>query len=436
MIPSPLLISIALIWALAGIPVQGFPDAALLPAWLVAGATLGGVALLDWLILKKMPIPEVTRHSHEVWPVGHWAEVKLTLRHDQRWPMRMDVFDDYPADWEMQHMPQTCRIGAGQTQTLSYQLRPLERGNAQIGQCWLRLGSPLLLWQRRVRSGASSALRVFPDFAKLLGHTLQATDRRSPSAGSLRKRRRGEGTDFHQLREYRVGDSMRAIDWKATARMMKPISREYQEERDQQVLFLLDAGRRMLARDGDTSHFDHALNAMLTLAWVAQKQGDAVGVLTFGADERYLPPVKGRVGFDRILSGVYDLQPDETAPDYLQAAENLLSHLRKRAFIVLITNVRDEDDHSLSEAVALMSRHHLVMCASLRESVLDETRDHPVTNLTSALERAANELYLQNRRQAIRQLGIRAGGMVDVLPGQLSAALVDRYLDIKESGAL
>lgn len=436
MIPSPLLITLTLIWSLAGIGVQGFPAVGLLPAWLAMGVLLLAIALLDVLLLKRMPVPEVVRQHNEVWPVGHWGEVKVTLRHSQRWPMRVDVFDDYPSDWAMQHLPQTCRIGAGQIQTLTYRMRPLERGNALIGACWLKLGSPLLLWQRRVRSGSPSSLRVFPDFAKLLGHSLTATDRRSPSAGSLRKRRRGEGTDFHQLREYRVGDSMRAIDWKASARMLKPISREYQEERDQQVLFLLDAGRRMLARDGDTSHFDHALNAMLTLAWVAQKQGDAVGVLTFGSESRYLPPVKGRLGFDRIMSGVYDLQPDETAPDYLLAAENLLSHLRKRAFIVLITNVRDEDDHSLSEAVALLSRHHLVMCASLRETILDETREQPVTHLASALERAANELYLQNRRQAIRQLGIRTGGMVDVLPSQLSAALVDRYLDIKESGAL
>ena len=125
--------------------------------------------------------------------------------------------------------------------------------------------------------------------------------------------------------------------------MSRPITREYQEERDQQVVFLLDTGRLMLAQDDGTTHFDHALNAVLTLGFLGQKQGDAVGLLTFGgAVQRWLAPHKGRTGLDRLLGGVYDLQPEEVAPDYSLAASTLMARLGKRAFVVLITNLRDD----------------------------------------------------------------------------------------------
>jgi uncharacterized protein (DUF58 family) len=229
---------------------------------------------------------------------------------------------------------------------------------------------------------------------------------------------------------------MRSIDWKATARMNRPITREYQEERDQQVVFLLDTGRRMQARDELTTHFDHALNAVLTLGFLAQKQGDAVGLMSFGGDARWLAPAKGRTGLDRLLAGVYDLHPSEMAPDYTQAATDLLNRLSKRAFVVVITNLRDEDDTALRTACELISTKHLVMCASLREKVMDSARDAEVQNLADALRYSATVHYLQQRKEAIRRLGIRADRLIDITPERLSLTLVNRYLDIKESGQL
>ncbi|MGZ3254758.1 MAG: DUF58 domain-containing protein, partial [Burkholderiaceae bacterium] len=239
-----------------------------------------------------------------------------------------------------------------------------------------------------------------------------------------------------QLREYRRGDSQRAVDWKATARLQKPITREYQEERDQQVVFLLDTGRRMLAKDDGTTHFDHALNAVLTLGFLAQKQGDAIGLMTFGAEVRWIVPHKGRVGLDRLLANIYDLQATEVAPDYTEAASNLLNRLHKRAFVVLITNLRDEDDNALRTACELMSTKHLVMCASLREKALDAAIVAPVNQFGDALRSASAAHYMQQRQDAIKGLGIRANHLIDITPEKLSMALVNRYLDIKESGRL
>lgn len=434
MSPSRRLINWAFILGVLGCTVGWFPVFAHL-LWGIGGLFVL-IVLLDALMVWPEPELRIERHVAQVIAVGKWTEVELVIHHPAGRKLELQVFDHYPTGWELQGMPTLCSVNPGGFVSLHYQCKPLVRGRGQFGLTQLLIGSPLGLWRRHQSLGSSTAVRIFPDFSVLLGHTLTATAQQMPSIGLLRKRRRGEGTDFRQLREYREGDSLRAIDWKATARQFKPVTREYQEERDQQVVFLLDCGRRMLARDGDTDHFDHALNAMLSLAWIAQKQGDAVGVMSFGSETRWLAPKKGRTGLDRLIAGVFDLHAGEVAPDYLLAATDLMKRLRKRAFVVLLTNLRDEDGQSLRDAHQLLSRTHLVLCASLREAALDQTLLDPVSDFSSALRLSATEVYLHQRREAIKQLGMHAHQLIDVTPQRLTTALVDRYLEIKESALL
>ena len=186
-------------------------------------------------------------------------------------------------------------------------------------------------------------VRVYPNFVPLTRFALFSADQASRLVGAHLKRRRGEGTDFHQMREYRVGDSMRQIDWKATSRARKLISREYQDEKNQQLVLVLDTGRRMLAREDGLAHFDHALNAALVVAYLALRQGDAAGLLSTGEQPRWVPPRRGMAGIDTLLRAAYDLQPSATACDYLAMASELSARQRRRALVMLVTNVRDED---------------------------------------------------------------------------------------------
>jgi len=434
MTPSRSLLIAVFVLALFGVGTY-FAPASLL-YWSGAALALGVMALVDALLARRVPAVRVERHVAGVWPVGIWGQASVTLHNEDTRRLKIELFDDYPANWKFEGLPHQSTVVAGNYVTILFRLLPRQRGNAHFGAPHLRIVSPLGLWRRLHRIGPEQDVKVFPDFSQLLGYTLSATDRRAPAVGAIRKRRRGEGTDFRQLREYRDGDSMRSIDWKATARQQKPISREYQEERDQQVVFLLDTGRRMLSEDGIYTHFDHALNAVLTLGFLAQKQGDAVGLMSFGGEMRWISPYKGRIGLDRLLSGVYDLQPAEVAPDYTQAATMLLSRLKKRAFIVLITNLRDEDDKAMREACELLATRHLVLCASMREKALDAAVSAPVVAFADALRASATAHYLEQRDFAIKRLGIRASHLFDITPEQLSMTLVNRYRDIKESGQL
>jgi uncharacterized protein (DUF58 family) len=276
---------------------------------------------------------------------------------------------------------------------------------------------------------------VYPDFARLSGAQLQGVDNWLSQLGVRQHQRRGPGLEFHQLREFRDGDSLRQIDWKATARQRTPIAREYEDERDQQIVFMLDCGRRMRSQDDELSHFDHALDACLLLSYVALRQGDAVGLCTFASDQpRYLAPVKGSGQLNVLLNAVYDLHSTRKTADYEAAASQLLARQTRRALVIVVTNLRDEDDEALVSAIKRIGRHHRVLIASLREEVLDQLRQAPVQTLPEALAYSGAIDYLNMRNQLHDRLGAHGLTVLDSLPSTLGAALVTRYLRWKKAG--
>jgi uncharacterized protein (DUF58 family) len=281
------------------------------------------------------------------------------------------------------------------------------------------------------------ASRVYPDFARLYGGQLLAVDNWLSQLGVRQRQRRGLGLEFHQLREFREGDSLRQIDWKATARQRTPIAREYQDDRDQQIIFMLDCGRRMRSQEGDLAHFDHALNACLLLSYIALRQGDAVGISTFaGEQDRYLAPVKGTAQLNRLLNSVYDLQSTQRSADYSTAVRQLLARQKRRALVVLVTNLRDEDDDELLGAVKQLGLQHRVLVASLREEVLDTVRQTPVQTWQDALAYCGTIDFLNARATLHERLIAHGVPVLDARPGELGAQLVSRYLSWKKAGTL
>jgi uncharacterized protein (DUF58 family) len=277
---------------------------------------------------------------------------------------------------------------------------------------------------------------VYPDFSPLSRFALISAERAGRATGAHLRRRRGEGTDFHQLREFRVGDSLRQVDWKATARLRRPISREYQIERDQQIILLLDTGRCMLARDGELSHFDHTLNAVLVLSYIALRQGDAVGMLTSGAQPRWLPPQRGGGAITTLVNSLYDLQARSAPTDFTKMASTLLLRQRRRALVVLVSNLRDEDGDDLVAAASLLRQRHLVCIASLREKALDHALAEPPSDFDEALLAGGAAHYMADRQRCHGRLLQTGVTVMDVNCDDLPKALTETYLAIKRAGHL
>ena len=422
------------VWLAVGVVAAFWPTLA--SVWTGIGALLLLVAAIDLFKVSRRPDISVVRTVSGSLALGVWSEVRLRLQQAAGSPVVLEIFDHFPPHTEVRGMPMQTHIPAGGWAEISYEIRPTERGELCFAATRLLILSAWGLWRRVQKAGADECVKVYPNFAAVTRYALLATDNRLSRMGIRLRQRRGEGLEFHQLREYRTGDMLRQIDWKATSRLKKITSREYQDERDQQVVFMIDCGRRMHAKDGELSHFDHALNAVLLLAYVALRQGDTVGLMAFGGRPCYLPPRKGANVINSLLDTVYDLQASTRSPDFLQAATDLMKRLKKRSLVVLVTNLRDEDNAELLPALHLMRQRHLVLLASLQERVINDVLSEPVKNFDDALRNSATHTYLADRRRAHE--AIKANGVltVDVEPEKLPVALVNRYLDIKRSGRL
>jgi len=386
----------------------------------------------------------VRRDLPDALALGVPRGVTLILVNDGPWDREVAVFDGVDPGFAFEGLPQQLTVPAGRQAVLRYTVTPRRRGPACFGATQLRV---------RTRGGSAEWLRelgearpvpVFPDFAAVARYAWLAGDRRLAQIGIKTYPRRGAGTDFKQLSDYRVGDPIRHIDWKASRRQNKPVVREFQDERDQCVIFLLDCGRRMRADDGaggaaGGSHFDQALNAVMLLSHVALKEGDEVGALTFGTAagaQRRFAPRKGAATLNALMVRLHDIEPGTHHSDYLQAAQDLLRLHRKRALVIVLTNFRDEDAAELAPAVKLLRSRHLVLVASLRERVLRELAEQPLRHPRHAVEVATAHWFAQARDAAFQRVVGRDALSVDVEPAQLAVALVNRYHAVKRAGLL
>ncbi len=404
--------------------------------WQLPMALLLAMAGLDLWQLLRMPPPKAVRQLPHNLPVNAQTTAELLIATGAEVEELLRLEDELPTSFEVEGLPAMIKLEPGTGARVSYRIKPKVRGSFDLGQPVVLRRSPWGFWQqRRKLPVATQQARVYPDFSIISSYLNMVPDQRAMQLGLHKAPRRGEGLEFHQLREYRMGDALRQIDWKATSRRRELISREYQEERDQQLVFLLDTGRRMRSQEDSLSHFDHSLNALLLLSYIALRQGDMVSVQAFGASDLWVPPIRGANMVQRLLNAVYALEPGPVASDYVTAAEHLMQRQRKRAMVILMTNLREEDE-DLLPALQLLRQRHLVVLANLREQALDHVRQAEVVSFDAALRYAGTAQYLLQRQQVQRQAAQHVDLLLDCTPAQLPIQIVNGYWQIKRSGRL
>jgi len=393
------------------------------------------------------------RHMSAAFALGVPSDVRLVFHNHTGPQWRIRVFDHADPTLILEGLPLQTVVAQNQQVDARYRVTPTHRGVVSFGLIELRVHSRLRLMELRRFVGAPHSVHVYPNFAAVARYAWLAGDRRLLELGVKAYIMRGEGTDFKELSDYRPGESLRHIDWKATLKQQRPIVRTFQDDRDQNVIFLLDCGRRMRAHEGIEhtsdqmgglvlSHFDHALDAVMLLSYVALKAGDAVGAMTFGhtapTQAAMAAPRKGMATFNALMAQLGAIQPQAVFSDYMQAARDLMAHVRKRSLVVLITNFRDEDAAELEPALRVLRSRHLVIVASIREAVVQSLTDASLNpaDSRSAFDVAAAHLYEQSRRDAFSRLAARDALLVDAAPKALPIELVNRYHAVKRTGLL
>lgn len=409
-----------------------------LDVMLLGNATL---VFLIWLDATLAQTVAVTREPLPALSVGHTGEVTYRWANASRRRARLRVREVRPDILGGTQPPRSVAIPPASATRETLAVVPVRRGRETAGTGGFVLDSlgPLGLGRHRTRLPLPWDVVVYPPLVSVRLRASVADALRRRDAGNKPVRQLGEGRLFESLREWVPGDDLRHIDWKATARRGKVITRQYEAERRQQVLLVLDTGRLMTADvAAGVARLDFAVQAALELAYAAAQYDDNVGIMTFADGvQHFVAPERGRTGVRRVLDVLAEVEPKLVESDYPGAFRYLAVRNRKRALTVLFTDVIDRfASDALVANVATLRPRHLPLAVTLRNPELDAVATRRPATPRDAFRKAAAEELLHAREEALGHMR-RAGVLViDVTPERAAQAVVAKYLDLKRRGTL
>lgn len=431
MMPTRRLMTLALV------PVLPLALGAWQSEWRAVGVALDAlvalVALADLLLTPAPRRIEIAREVPDVLSAGAPNLVRLRLRNAAARPVTLELTDEAPAPAQVDGLPLQVALGAGERASAAYHVIPRRRGHNAFAAVHLRFVSRFGLWRRQERRVLASPVRIYPDIRAVRRFDLLTRRNDLEEIGLKFRRLAGREGEFERLREYRRGDQLRQIDWKATAKRQRLVSRQYTVERNQNLFFLLDCGRTMANEAGGLTHLDRALNAVVILSYIALGQGDNVGLLAFSNRiELMAGPVRGRPQIQALIRQTFALQPRLEASDYDLACEALLRRQRKRALVLLLTHALDEHHlQSIGRHLPVIGAPHLLLLVLLRDVALAELAARVPADESEAFGVAAAAELLNAQRRRVATLRDAGALVIETLPDELSPALVNGYLDVK-----
>ncbi|MEA2844189.1 MAG: hypothetical protein QOJ69_1860 [Actinomycetota bacterium] len=405
---------------------------------LAVGAVLLVAFVVDWLAAVKPSAVRVERELPGVVPLGGTAEVVWRVTNPGGRRLRLRLADElapslHPVSRRARmSVPPRGRVSARTT------LNPQRRGLFTPSEVVLRIEGPLGLGARQGRLRVPGRLRVYPPFKSREEAELRIDKARILEIGLRSAPGRGGGTEFDALREYTVDDEFRRVDWAATARTGKPIVRTYRPERNQTILLLLDAGRMMAGQVAGVPRLDHAMDAVMMLTAVASRLGDRVGMVAFDQEVRAIvPPGSGRNQLGRVTEAMYALEPELVESDYRGAFASTLGRFRRRSLLVLFTELAEQAvTETVVPVLPLLSRHHLVIVASVTDPEVAAWAASVPTDASGAYRKAAAVAARASRARTVARLRGLGATVVDAEPGRLAPRLADAYLKVKATGRL
>ena len=404
----------------------------------VYNAGLVVIAARDLALLPGRSGYVARRTMPEPFSLGEPEDVGVHVENRRAPGLLAKVADHAPAGLRPEPREVDGRFDQHGRLDVTYRTFSPRRGAYRFGPVDLQVWRADGWWRRQVRLALPQEVAVFPNVVAIKRVQLSLRRGLRAMAGMRRARPPGASTAFAGLRDYVRGDDVRRVSWTATARRDRPVVIEVEAERGQQVVIALDCGRLMTAPAGELDKLDHAVNAALMLAWVAQAHGDRVGLMTF--DDRvntFIKPERGATQIRRINEVLYSVRPEYVEPDFGHAMTHLAVRVGRRSLVVLLTDVQDPQASRELVAHSLrLAARHLVLVVAMSDPAVLRAREAPIDTSGRAYEWAAAEEFVASRRESFEML--HRGGVLglDVVAGRLSPTLVERYLELKERALL
>ncbi|MFC0211266.1 DUF58 domain-containing protein [Paenibacillus chartarius] len=411
-------------------------------------ALLLALSIADLAMLPRRKDVQVRRTLPERADLQQPFTVGLEVSSSDLRPLHVELADDLPITFagalhwrkSFDEVPGTPvhRIHLKQGKaSVTYEAKGMERGSYALRYVWMRYWGGLGLWKRQTRIECLGGVRIYPDMSRVRGilGSMQST---LLLDGRKLARKPRSGSEFESIRDYQQGDDVRHIHWQATARTGKLMTSVRQPERGKTVTILLDCGRMMGAELEGQTKLDRTLEAALTLAAVALKQGDQVSLIAFsGSVLKAVPAGKGLPHLHDLTEAVFDLQHEPAEVNYGAGFAQVMQSQKKRSLLVLFSDMESYlHDRELPAYALRMRRSHSLLLLSLNDPLVHEwSRKRPDDTRTAFIRSAANH-FEADRRSYVRRMSAQGVPVLDVPAGQLALSAVNAYLELKARDAL
>lgn len=400
--------------------------------WLVSGCAIG----LDLLMALNPRQLVISRDRVGQVRLGVSGVTTLWLTNPSRRRLTGVVRDAWQPSAGAADDRHHVNIGGGERVGLRTILTPTRRGDRRADLVTVRSIGPLGLAARQHSFPVRGMIRALPPFSSRQHLPSRLAVLRQLDGRSA-VRVRGAGTEFDSLRDYVVGDDVRSIDWRATARRSAVVVRTWQPERDRHLILVLDTSRTSAGRVGDTPRLDAAMDASLLLAALASRAGDRVDFLAGDRQVRARLSGSSRTSLlNDLVTVMAPLEPALLEADWSLMAAAITALSRRRSLVVLLTPLEPAAiEESLLPTLAMLTAHHRVVLASVADPALAAMAGD-VSSTSRVYDAAAAERTMALRERTAGVLGRLGVHVIDSGPEQLSMALSDHYLLLKSRGLL
>ncbi|MCD6579845.1 DUF58 domain-containing protein [bacterium] len=400
--------------------------------------SMGIALIIDIIYLRSFKIPEIKRKVNKKLSINILKQIVISIRGFSPLFYKMEITDTPPLEIMLKQPMGSYNLLKKIEKEFIYEILPLKRGDFSFEHIYIRIYSPLHFLFRTIKIKSTEKISIIPDMHEVNKYEALLKSGTLEKMGIKLSKLRGEGSEFENLREYQRDDDYKWIDWKATARKNKIISREYEPEKNQSIFFVLDAGRNLTNKVNNITKFDHLLNTAVLLARVATSYNDHVGILVF-SDRiiRFIPPEKFKRSPSLYMDMLYDVQSEYKESNYELAYSFLMTQIKKRSMIITFTDLMDE---YFSERVikfnSIFIPKHLPLCVSISDSQLIKETKKVVEKKDDIFEHfAALEVY-NDYLKTIRILSKKGIEVVSVPAEKLSISTINRYINLKTRGRL
>ncbi|MFA5326747.1 MAG: DUF58 domain-containing protein [Prolixibacteraceae bacterium] len=384
------------------------------------------------LLLLRRIIPEKLSNGDE-------NKVFIILKNNHFFKLQVEIIDEIPDQFQIRDFRIKVKLKSQEEKEVEYSLVPKARGEYFFGYTNAYISSPVGLWSRRIKFGdQDTKVPVYPSFLQMRKYEFLAISNQLVDAGIKRIRRAGSFSEFDQIKDYVVGDNYRTINWNATARRSKLMVNQFQEERSQQIFNVIDMGRLMQMPFGGMTLLDYAINSSLILSNTALLKYDKTGLITFNQKvDTFLRAERGNKTISKILELLYSQKTAHLESDYAYLSAFVRRNITHRSLLILYTNF--ETITSLQRQLNYfkhLTKNHLLLVVIFENTELKTFSKEPAQTLEEVYTKTIAEKFVYEKKLIVRELKKHGILSVHTKPGDLSANLVNKYLEIKMMGQI